>query len=495
MAQNLAALILELKPLVVDARANWTAIVELLKRHRSLAEFEVARFYAAKALDADALITSIDPRERLQAVEAIHLTFGRSAAAKALRRLVKDPDSRVRSRARRAARDLGLDDVALRDTRLEIPDHRRKLGGWNWTGWSFGILKSRLGWRASPKKPTRGAALAARGLPVIADTKALGKQLGVSTKELVGRFMRPGAAAGSAYVEFEIPKATGGTRRISAPRAPLRAVQRAILDKILAKATAHGACHGFVTGRSTVSNALPHVGAAIVVKMDLHDFFPTIHYRRVLGLFQWLGYGEAVAALLAGLTTHRPVLADGAVVWPGVLPQGAPTSPAISNLVCRRLDARLAGLCQKVNATYTRYADDLTFSFRAEPKAGIGRFLWWVDQVCQQEGFTENTSKRRVLRPKSQQRVTGIVVNESAHVPRDARRRFRAILANCKKHGVASQSRGRADFEAYLQGYAAYVSMVQPELGARLVAEVEALLGAGAKPGGDTAKPPPAGDS
>jgi RNA-directed DNA polymerase len=482
MAQNLAALILELKPLVVDARANWAQIVELLARHRSLAEFEVARFYAAKALDADALLDSVDPRERLQATGAVHLTFGRSAAAKALRRLVKDPDSRVRSRARRAARDLGLDDVALRDTRLEVPDRKRQIGGWNWSGWSFGTLKSRLGWRVAPKKPTRGFALKERGLPVIATTKTLAKLLDVPTDQLVGPFMRPGARAGSPYVEFEIPKATGGTRRIAAPRAPLRAVQRAILDQILAKAAAHGACHGFVTGRSTVTNATPHVGAALVVKMDLQDFFPSVHYRRVLGLFQWLGYGEEVAAMLAALTTHRPILADGTVVWPGVLPQGAPTSPAISNLVCRRLDARLTGLCKKAKATYTRYADDLTFSFRAEPQRGLGRFLWWVDQVCQQEGFTENTSKRRILRPKSQQRVTGIVVNQVAHVPRDARRTFRAILANCKKQGVASQSRGRDDFEAYLQGYAAYVSMVQPDLGARLVAEVASLLDA--KPAG-----------
>ena len=478
MAQNLVALILELKPLVADAQANWAKIVALLARHRSLAEFEVARYYAAQALDAQKLLESVDPRERFHAVEAVHLTFGRSAAAKALRRLVKDPNAKVRSRARRAARDIIGHEVALRDTRLQVPERGSDVGGWNWTGWSFGILKNRLGWHAAPKQPTRRLTLTAQGLPVIADAEALAARVGTSAEAIVTRFMRPGSGAGSGYIEFEIPKATGGTRRIAAPRAPLRAVQRAILDQILAKVAPHEACHGFVTGRSTVSNARPHVGAAIVVKMDLEDFFPTVHYRRVLGLFQWIGYGEEVAALLAGLTTHRPILADGTVVWPGVLPQGAPTSPALANLVCRRLDARLDGLCRKVNATYTRYADDLTFSFRKSPKQGIGRFLWWVDQVCQQEGFTENTTKRRILRPKSQQRVTGIVVNDGVFIPREARRRFRAILANCRKHGVASQARGRDDFAAYLQGFAAYVHMVQPDLGARWVAEVRALLGA-----------------
>jgi hypothetical protein len=242
----------------------------------------------------------------------------------------------------------------------------------------------------------------------------------------------------------------------------------------------HPACHGFVAGRSTVSNAAPHQGARLIIKTDLRDFFPTVHYRRVQGLFEHYGYNSRVAGILAGLTTHRPVLDDGTVAWPGVLPQGAPTSPALANLVCRRLDMRLDGLARKLGATYTRYADDLTFSFAREPDRGLGRFHWWVDQICQQEGFVENAAKRRVLRQSAQQRVTGVVVNSGLHVPRKERRRFRAILANCRAHGVASQARGRDDFVDYLRGFAAYVKMVQPELGARLVAEVEEIVAGGA---------------
>src|SRR5262249_54829037 len=138
-----------------------------------------------------------------------------------------------------------------------------------------------------------------------------------------------------------------------------------------------------------------------------------------------------------------------------------PTSPAITNLVCRRLDARLAALAKKAGGTYTRYADDLTFSFAAEP-ARIGRLFWFIDQICGQEGFVENTKKRRVYRRSCQQRVTGIVVNERASVPREDRRRFRAVLANVKKNGLEAEARGREDFAAYLRGYAAYVQMVQP---------------------------------
>jgi RNA-directed DNA polymerase len=240
----------------------------------------------------------------------------------------------------------------------------------------------------------------------------------------------------------------------------------------------HEACHGFVPGRSTVTNATPHLRAALVVKTDLCDFFPSVHYRRVRGFFEQLGYSEEVATLLSRLTTHRPVLPDGRVAWPGTLPQGAPTSPALANLVCRRLDQRLAGLARRVGATYTRYADDLTFSFAEKPEVNLGRFLWWIDQICQQEGFAEHTGKRRIMRPNGQQRVTGLVVNSSLSVPRAARRRFRAILNNCRRHGLAAEARGREDFADYLRGFVSYLSMVQPELGRKLLGEVHALLGA-----------------
>jgi hypothetical protein len=213
-----------------------------------------------------------------------------------------------------------------------------------------------------------------------------------------------------------------------------------------------------------------------VLKLDLKDFFPTLHYRRVKGLFEHLGYNAEVAGTLAGLTTHRPKLPDGTVVWPGMLPQGAPTSPALANLACRRLDRRLERLAARYGAAYTRYADDLTFSFAAPPDVRIGRFLWWVDGICQQEGFTERPDKRRVLRAKHQQRVTGLVVNARVNLPRADRRRFRAILHNCARHGVASQARDREDFEAYLAGYAAYVHMVDPVLGRRYLDEVARIL-------------------
>lgn len=473
---NLAGLLLELKPLLADPEANFERLVRLLEQHQGLAEYEVARFYVSRTWlePVGRMLRSVDPRERLRGVRMIPLLFARASAAGQLRRMVKDADGRVASAARAAVRRLGLSDVSPPDARVKPSPYstgRFALGRWNPTGWNFGLYPMGHSVSHRPRRPppTTGT------LPALKSRKDVAKLVGVEPSELDG-LMRPGTGAGSGYVEFEVPKRSGGVRRISAPRAKLKAVQRALLEQVLSHMPPHEAAHGFIEGRSTVSNATPHVGATVVVRVDVQDFFPTVHYRRVQGLFSAHGYAPEVSSLLAGLTTHRPKLSDGTVAWPGALPQGAPTSPALANLVCRRLDARLTALAKRMGATYTRYADDLSFSFPQQPER-LGRFLWWVNAILQQEGFAENGAKRRVMRKGSRQRVTGLVVNERVSIPRAERRRFKAILANCRKHGVASQARGRPDFERWLEGYAAYVRMVHPELGERWQREVKELLG------------------
>jgi RNA-directed DNA polymerase len=482
--QTLVDLLVELKTLATATGDpnQLSRINHLFANKRAPAEFQVGRHFVAQLLvpQAEAALASFDPAQRLAAIETCRTVFPRAIASRLLRRVVKDPDPKVRSLAKRVVRALGLADVAPPDIRYRV-EADSPLGRYNPTGWAFGIFPNDDHPQRKAKKATRKTALDTYQLPPLADAEAIATLLGVSPDTL-SQLMRPGTEPGSGYVEFEIPKAKGGTRRIAAPRTPLRKVQRTILDQILAKVPVHDACHGFVPGRSTVSNAKPHVGRAVVIKIDLKDFFPTVHYRRVKGLFQYLGYGEPVAAILAGLTTYRPKLPNGHVVWPGLLPQGAPTSPAIANLISRRLDQRLSKLAAKYDATYTRYADDLTFSFATNPEVKLGRFLWWVDGICQQEGFTERPDKRRILRSKNQQRVTGLVVNRKVNLPRDDRRRFRAILHNCKTTGIAAQAtrsgRGTdSDFKAYLAGYAAYIHMVDPVLGKAYLDEVAALLG------------------
>jgi RNA-directed DNA polymerase len=470
-ALTFVKLLQKLEKLLVDHRTNHKKIVSLLEAHRDLAEYEVIRFYAARTMlgDIEASARSLDPDVRHDALRAVAAVLPRSLAAKIVRHMVKDGDSSVRRAALSARRRLQLwHEVSLPDpyapkVRFLNP---RPGGTYNPTGWAYGLYRPRPRPRPLDKAPRPCESL-----------DELATWLGAEDADALERLTRPGAGDGAPYVELVIPKKSGAPRTLHAPRQELKRMQRTLLDEVLAGLPVHPACHGFVQGRSTVTNAAPHVGSAVVVKLDLRDFFPTVHFRRVRGLFLQLGYPHDVAMMLARLTTHRPVTDGGTVAWPGILPQGAPTSPAIINLICRRMDERLAGLAARVGATYTRYADDLTFSFRTAPEIAMGRFMWWVDQICQQEGFAEHPGKRRVRRRSNQQRVTGLTVNDKVAVPRELRRRFRAILHNCRVHGIESQAREHDNFPSYLRGFAAYLSMVDPERGKRYCAEVEALLG------------------
>ncbi|MCC7538040.1 MAG: RNA-directed DNA polymerase [Deltaproteobacteria bacterium] len=488
---DVATLVSALMPLLDDPVGNSARILKLLRDHRTLADYEVARFLVAKRTEPFVceLLQSQDPKSRRTAVRWVGLTFARAPAARVLRDATKDRAKMVRQAAFRATRELRLDDVALPDTTdhaawvHEAPQQRRmnpftgeemvvrgsppraaRQRGYDVSGWRFGLYPT-VNRRRDPKP----------AFSALRSREDVERVLGVSRAQL-SRMIRPGHGSGRPYVAFEIPKATGGVRTLHAPRPALKRVQRLILERLLAPLEVHAAAHGFVRGRSTITNAIPHVGARIVVKMDLIDFFPTIHFGRLVGLFQHYGASVDAARTLAAVVTYRPTLPDGRVSWPSVLPQGAPTSPVLSNLVCRRLDSRLTALAASVAAHYTRYADDLTFSFREEPTKGLGHFLWWVNQIIGQEGFRENLGKRRILRPTGQLRVTGLVTNSGLSVPRDARRRFRAILHDCRQRGVTAEATGHEEPRAYLLGFSAYVQMVQPATGAKLRAEVLALL-------------------
>jgi hypothetical protein len=153
----------------------------------------------------------------------------------------------------------------------------------------------------------------------------LARRLGLSEVEL--RAVEP------VYRPFTIPKRSGGTRQLLAPDDRLKAVQRRILRRLLRRLRCHPAAAGFERGRSVVTNALPHVGKPVVVRLDLKDFFPSTRASRVRRYFRKIGWDREATWLLVRLCTHQ-----------GGLPQGAPTSPRLSNLVNHRLDARLAAL-------------------------------------------------------------------------------------------------------------------------------------------------------
>jgi RNA-directed DNA polymerase len=329
--------------------------------------------------------------------------------------------------------------------------------------------------------------LGRRGLPVLAEPADVARAIGTSVAELRWLCVHAEATEKPHYAYFEIPKRTGGVRLLAAPQPRLASAQAWVLHEVLEKLAVEDPAHGFIKGRSTVSCAQPHVGKGVVVNFDLSDFFPTITFGRVRGVFKRLGYSPAVATVFALLCTEPPrVLVElygqrtWAAVGPRALPQGACTSPALSNQVAKKLDRRLRGMSRKHGYTYTRYADDLTFSSAARPPGELAMLLARVRHVVGEEGFAINPKKGRIQRAAGRQTVTGIVVNDRLSVPREEVRTLRAILHHAAKTGLAAQNReGVPHFEAHLRGRLAYLHMVDPQKAAPMIAALDAITSSG----------------
>ena len=278
------------------------------------------------------------------------------------------------------------------------------------------------------------------------------------------------------YISFNIAKKNGGVRQLAAPHKAMKAAQMWILNHVLANIPVHDAAHGFVRGRSSLSGAQAHVNASVLVNADLEDFFPSINVFRVIGLFRSFGYSPAVATIFALLVTECPrtkINFQGQSMYvatgPRCLPQGACTSPAISNLIAYKLDRRFESLTKKMGWNYTRYADDLSFSCNEGGGDQVGYVMARIRHICQDEGFAVNESKTRILRPSNRQTVTGIVVNEKPNIDRQTIRKIRAILHNAKRTGLDAQNRNNhPDFRRWLNGMISYISMVNAEKGKQL---------------------------
>jgi hypothetical protein len=230
-----------------------------------------------------------------------------------------------------------------------------------------------------------------------------------------------------------------------------------------------------------LSYANLHIGKHVVLRLDLEDFFLCIGAARITAIFRRLGYPEPVARMLSGLcctptpedviSLARPTLDFQSVMRmrSAHLAQGAPTSPALSNLACFRLDRRLGGLARAAQVNYSRYADDLAFSGDRDFLRGIDRFIVHASAIALEEGFRVRHRKTRVMCSGGRQSLGGVVVNDKLNVGRDEYDRLRALLHNAARHGPESQNHaGHADFRSHLLGRMAWVAASNPGRGQKL---------------------------
>lgn len=323
---------------------------------------------------------------------------------------------------------------------------------------------------------------AENGLPKLDKPRQLAEALGLSVADLRWLTYHRDAATGLHYRRFTIPKSDGSERAIWAPMPKLLAAQRWVLRNIVERLPVHGAAHGFMAGRSTATNAAAHTDAKLLLKADVKDFFPSVTLPRVRGVFRKAGYREQIATLLALLCTESPreIVEEGGRTWyiamgPRCLPQGAPTSPGLTNVLCLRLDRRLTGLADKLGWRYTRYADDMTFSLPAGHTGGprVGALIGGVKHIVTDEGFALHPRKTRVARGGARQQVTGLITNgEGApRVPRRIRRQLRAAVYNLEQGKPLPEGESMTR----LEGYAAYIHMTRPEEGRALLDRLQAL--------------------
>lgn len=266
------------------------------------------------------------------------------------------------------------------------------------------------------------------------------------------------------YSTFFVPKRSGGQRKILAPSPALKDVQRRILHRLLKRLRAHPAAKGFERGESIATHARLHARARVVLRLDIQDFFPSTRTEAVEHYFRRIGWNAEAAALLTRLCTHD-----------GSLPQGAPTSPRLSNLLNYRLDARLSALAAAPlgghnpktlapagaagGATvYSRYADDITFSFDTEGHGRVNATLRFAKSIVEDEGYRLHTKKKlRVMRRHDRQTVTGLVVNDGVRLPRKTRRWLRAV-----EHRLATGGEATLTAEQ-LHGWRALQSMIESQ--------------------------------
>ena len=253
---------------------------------------------------------------------------------------------------------------------------------------------------------------------VYRELSSLEQDLGISAKTLYAVSNN----LGKHYCKAKLPKKNGGFRNLSVPDEVLKSIQKQITEVLLIHSPTSRYAKAYRFGSSTLRNAKHHVGKQVVLKLDILHFFDSIRYSTVKDMvFPEEIYAEPLRILLTMLCYHKDSL-----------PQGAPSSPAITNIILYEFDEQVGQWCRERGIAYTRYCDDMTFSGNFDP-AEVIRF---VRLELKKMGFLLNEQKTRIQRPGQQQTVTGIVVNEKLSIPADYRRKLRQELYYCRKFGI-----------------------------------------------------------
>lgn len=367
-------------------------------------------------------------------------------------------------------------------------------------------------------KETNIESLEKLNLPVIKDDKELAEFLNIEYKQLRYLTYHRDVVKFDNYVRYTIPKKKGGVRSIAAPKKNLKNAQRTILDKILSKIEVNTCAHGFIQRKSVVSGAEVHSNAKVelLINMDLENFFPTITFERVRGMFEKFGYSGYVSSLLAMICTYcerMEMEIKGEKIYvktsDRILPQGSPCSPMITNIICNKLDKRLNGLATKYDFTYSRYADDMSFSFpkgnvilksgvnndnnkvnentdnkdtlnnhaaNKDDDLNIGKILGIISKIIREEGFNINNEKTKFLRENNRQAITGIVINNGEiGVPKKWVKNLRAAVYNAsklKESGADIPYTVRNE----IKGMASWLSCVNKEKYSAIIEQCKNLL-------------------
>lgn len=273
------------------------------------------------------------------------------------------------------------------------------------------------------------------GSPQDLSISDLAVTLGISPRLLTSFSHKPSRH----YRQFEIGKRGGGSRVISSPKTFLKVLQYWLLDYFLYKLCVHPNCHSYQTGRSILSNALPHVGFAYVANIDIENYFGSISSQMVQSMLINNGLGSSLSYSISRLVTL-----DNA------LPQGAPTSPIISNAYLFDFDAAMTEHAELNGLVYSRYADDITISGQA--RKSISDAIEFGEKLLKEHGLKINNKKTRIASQGGQQRVTGVVVNVKPQPPREFRRRIRAMFHQADLYPEQFKER-----VAELRGYLSYL--------------------------------------